>query len=92
MSIQIYACLCSGSSSLLISFTTFAILIWTASNNPAAIIACLLPFAPACAKPLNAPSTTILSDATTSAPEFTSPIITKLPSASIFCPERSEPL
>ena len=64
----------------------FAILICTVSTNPAAIIACLFPFAPACANPLKVPKTIIFSDAITSAPEFTSPKITILPSVSNLCP------
>ena len=63
------------SSSLSISFTMFAILSCGASSTPAAIIACLFPLAPACASPLSAPNTTMLSSAITSAPEFTSPSI-----------------
>ena len=88
----IYACLCNVSSSLSISLTIFAILICTTSYKPAAIIACLFPLAPACANPLKFPNITILSDAITSAPEFTSPSITTLPSTSNLCPERKDPL
>ena len=65
--------LCISPSSLSISFTLSAILICTASISEASIIASLLPFAPACANPLKFPKTTMLSEATTSAPEFTSP-------------------
>ena len=64
----------------------FAILICTVSNKPAPIIACLFPLAPACASPLKLPNTIIFSDAITSAPEFTSPKITMLPSVSSLCP------
>ena len=79
-------------SSFTTSFTKFDILICGASIALAAIIAFLFPFAPACASPLNVPSTVIFSPAITSAPPFTSPIITRLPSNSIFCPHLKDPL
>ena len=60
--------------------------------SPVNLRASVFPFAPACAKPRKVPTTTMLSDAITSAPEFTSPIITMLPSVSSLCPERNEPL
>ena len=63
-----------------------------ASIDDAEIIASLFPFAPACAKPLNIPKTTMFSPAITSAPSFTSPKTTKLPSNSIFCPDLNDPL
>ena len=75
-----------------ISFTIFAILSCGASIDAAAIIASLFPFAPACANPLNIPTTTTFSPATTSAPALTSPKITKLPSNSTLCPDLREPL
>ena len=46
----------------------FAILNCGASIVSAAMIAFLFPFAPACAKPLSAPITAMLSPAITSAP------------------------
>ena len=63
-----------------------------ASIEDAAIIASLLPFAPACARPLKSPKTIMFSPAITSAPSFTSPSITRLPSNSTFCPDLTEPL
>ena len=58
----------------------------------AAIIAFSFPLAPACAIPLRLPTTAILSSAITSAPSFTSPIITILPSNSSLWPDLIEPL
>ena len=69
-----------------------AILICLHSIDAAAIIAFLFPFAPACARPLNTPTTITLSPAIISAPSFTSPKITILPSYSILFPERTDPL
>ena len=77
-----------STSSLSISLTIFAILICKVSIELAAIIADLLPFAPACAKPLSVPNITTLP----SAPPFTSPNITILPSNSSLCPDLKEPL
>ena len=92
-SCPIYAYVFSVSfSSFSISLIIFAILICKASIELAAIIADLLPLAPACASPLSVPRTTTFSPATTSAPPFTSPKITKLPSNSIFCPDLRDPL
>lgn len=73
-------------SSFSISFTMLAILSCTASMLAAVMTAFLLPLAPACAKPLNAPITAMFSPAIISAPPFRSPISTTLPSYSIFCP------
>ena len=56
----------------------------------AATIAFILPFAPACATPLNVPKMVIFPPTTTSAPEFTSPQITILPAYSSLFPERTE--
>ena len=81
-----------STSSLSISLTIFAILICKVSIELAAIIADLLPFAPACAKPLSVPNITTLPPAITSAPPFTSPNITILPSNSSLCPDLKEPL
>lgn len=73
-----------STSSLSISLTIFAILICKVSIELAAIIADLLPFAPACAKPLSVPNITTLPPAITSAPPFTSPNITILPQILVF--------
>ena len=67
-----------------ISFTIFAILNCGHSILFVAIIAFLLPLAPACANPLKTPRTTTLSAAITSAPPLTSPKTTILPSYSIL--------
>ena len=75
-----------SNSSFSISFTIFAILSCGHSIEFDAIIAFLFPFAPACARPLKVPNTTMFSPAITSAPPFTSPNIIRLPSNSIFCP------
>ena len=55
------------------------------------MIAFLFPFAPACANPLKVPSITMFSLATISAPPFTSPSTTILPSNSIFFPDLNDP-
>ena len=84
-------CLVYSRSSFSISFNIFAILSCALSILWLAIIAFLLPFAPACANPLKTPNTTILSPAIISAPLFTSPNITILPSTSILCPDLIPP-
>ena len=85
-------CVLSNISSLSRSFIMLEILSCGASIEDAAIIASLLPFAPACARPLRSPKTIMFSPAITSAPSFTSPNITRLPSNSTFCPDLTEPL
>lgn len=58
----------SSSFSSSISLITSAILICLQSIEAAAMIAFLFPLAPACASPLNTPTTTTLSPAIISAP------------------------
>ena len=51
-----------------------------------------MPLQPACAMPLSCPRMMILPPALISAPGLTSPTTMTLPSNSIFCPLRREPL
>lgn len=74
------------------SFILSAIRICGQSMLIAAIIAFRFPFAPAWASPLSSPKIIMFSPAITSAPAFTSPKITILPSNSTFFPQRREPL
>lgn len=73
-----------STSSLSISLTIFAILICKVSIELAAIIADLLPFAPACAKPLSVPNITTLPPAITSAPLLHLLILQYFPQILVF--------